>query len=504
MFTFSDLERALRALLSSGDVEVIEDGRRQPVVGRLQCEIHALRGEPRIHLWCEQWNLVRSVQQIAELSEKQIVLAVRRFGRRTPGRIELIARGPGARPRRVSRAAFLHRFRQWLEEGFPDDRLVHLVMASDLEHSFSGAHVRGIQLCGSRGFALVGVGWEEERSVVDGILTTALLWYDWLRRRPRPWVLAGLRVFLPRGSSRTTTLRLRGLRPELAVQLYEYDPEPWCLRPVDTQDTGNLQTELGPLHEAQLLLERARPLVERIRRLAPEAIDAGVVPGHAEVAIRVRGLEIARWSGGRCFYGYPERSRELTEPDWDRFARWVKRVAARRHPAAKNRNDRYYRAQAERWLEAMILREPTAVEAQLRPECLYAQVPAWTGGDRGVIDLLGVTRSGRLAVFELKVNESLHLPLQALDYWAAVYRHQTQDKFRCYGYFPGVELQEKPPLLYLVAPALHFHSTLETILQYFSPEVEVICVGLHEDWRSGLRVVHRQWRTRMPMNQVEP
>jgi hypothetical protein len=503
MFTVSDLEHALQAMLASGSVDVIEDGRRQPVVGSLQWEIHALGGVPRIHLWCEQWNLVRSIQQVVELSERQIVLAVQRFGRRTPGRIELIARGHEAIPRRVSRAAFLHRFRQLLEEGFPDDRLVHLVMAGDLEHSFSGAHARGIQLRGSRGFALVGVGWEEERSVVDGILTTALLWYDRLRRRTRPWVLAGLRVFLPRGCSQATTLRLRGLRPELAIQLYEYDPGQWCLRPVDTRDTGNLQTELSPLHEAQLLLERVRPLVERIRRLAPDAIDASVVPGRAEVAIRVRGLEIARWRGGQCFYGYPERDRELTEHDWGRFARWVKRVAARRHPAAKNRNDRYYRAQAERWLEAMILREPTAVEAQLRPECLYAQVPAWLGGDRGVIDLLGVTRSGRLAVFELKVNESLHLPLQALDYWAAVDRHQKQDEFRRYGYFPGVELQEKPPLLYLVAPALRFHSTLETILQYFSPEVEVICVGLHEAWRSGLRVVHRQWATRMPTNQAE-
>ncbi|MCL6566132.1 MAG: hypothetical protein K6U09_06885 [Acidobacteriia bacterium] len=496
MFTLQELEHALRALLASGGVEIIEDGRRQPVVGQLHWEMLAFGGEPRIHLWCEQWNLVRSIQQVDELSENRIVLSVRRFGRRTPGRIELIAQGQATIPRRLSRAVFLHRFRSLLEEGFPDDRLVHLVMASDLEHSFSGAHARGIQVRGPRGFALVGVGGEEESPVVDGILTTGLLWYDWLRRRAKPWVLAGLRVFVPRGHSLGLALRLRGLRQELTIQLYEYDPEQWRLRPVDVRDTGNLQTELSPLRQTQLLLEQARSLVERIQRLVPDAIDAAVVPGRAEVAIRVRGLEIARWRGGQCLYGYPERNRELTEQNWSRFARWVKGVAARRHPAARDRQNRYYRAQAERWLEAMILREPTTVEAQLRPEFLYAQVPAWVGGDRGVIDLLGVTRSGRLAVFELKVNESLHLPLQALDYWTTVYLHQKQDQFRRYGYFPGVELQEKPPLLYLVAPALRFHSTLEMILQYFSPEVEVICVGLREDWRNGLRVVHRHWATR--------
>jgi len=37
-----------------------------------------------------------------------------------------------------------------------------------------------------------------------------------------------------------------------------------------------------------------------------------------------------------------------------------------------------------------------------------------------MIDVLTVTREGRLAVLELKAAEDIHLPLQGIDYWARV------------------------------------------------------------------------------------
>jgi hypothetical protein len=48
------------------------------------------------------------------------------------------------------------------------------------------------------------------------------------------------------------------------------------------------------------------------------------------------------------------------------------------------------------------------------------QVPALSSGDRGLLDLLTIDRNGRLAVVELKADEDLHLPMQALDYWIRV------------------------------------------------------------------------------------
>jgi hypothetical protein len=61
-----------------------------------------------------------------------------------------------------------------------------------------------------------------------------------------------------------------------------------------------------------------------------------------------------------------------------------------------------------------------------------------------------------------------------------------------YGYFPRVELQPLPPLVYLVAPALRFHPATDELLRYLSPEFEILRVGLAESWRRGLRVVMRQ------------
>jgi hypothetical protein len=52
-------------------------------------------------------------------------------------------------------------------------------------------------------------------------------------------------------------------------------------------------------------------------------------------------------------------------------------------------------------------------------------------------------------------------------------------------FFPNLQLQSAPPLLYLVAPALRFHPTTETILKYLSKEIEIVRVGLAESWRGG-------------------
>jgi hypothetical protein len=138
---------------------------------------------------------------------------------------------------------------------------------------------------------------------------------------------------------------------------------------------------------------------------------------------------------------------------------------------------------------------------RLDAEHVYAQVPAIAGAsDRGLLDLLGVTADGRLAVIELKADDDLHFALQGLDYWLRVRHHhlQTADvrtglgEFQRHGYFRGVELSPLPPRLYLVAPALHIHPATETVLRYLSPRVEWQLLALDERWRQQVRVVWRK------------
>jgi hypothetical protein len=109
------------------------------------------------------------------------------------------------------------------------------------------------------------------------------------------------------------------------------------------------------------------------------------------------------------------------------------------------------------------------------------------------LDLLTVTRNGRLAILELKASEHIHLPLQAADYWLRVRRHLAQGDFSRYGYFTGTELQQDAaPIVYLVAPALRFHPATDTLVRYLTPELEVVRVGMTENWRQGLRVAMRK------------
>ena len=93
----------------------------------------------------------------------------------------------------------------------------------------------------------------------------------------------------------------------------------------------------------------------------------------------------------------------------------------------------------------------------------------------------------------------MHLPLQALDYWIrvhALHRHAADDRepsdLERSGYFPGVALDPRPPLLYFVAPSLHVHPTMETVLRYLSPEIPWTLIALNEGWRQDCTVVFRK------------
>ena len=150
-----------------------------------------------------------------------------------------------------------------------------------------------------------------------------------------------------------------------------------------------------------------------------------------------------------------------------------------------------YRQFPEAWLESQARAHLDVIDASLLRDPVYGQVPAFAGGERGILDLLAIDYSGRLAVVELKASADIHLPLQALDYWVRVAWHLDRSEFSDNGYFPGRELRSEPPRLLLVSPSLEFHPTTETILSYFAPHIEVERIGLAVEWRRGLETMFR-------------
>ena len=148
--------------------------------------------------------------------------------------------------------------------------------------------------------------------------------------------------------------------------------------------------------------------------------------------------------------------------------------------------------QPEAQFEARIRSNIEALDATLHTQPVYGQVAQFAGGDRGIIDLLAAGRDARLAVIELKVHQDIHLPLQALDYWMRVQWHLARGEFAGRGYFTGIPLPlDAVPRLLLVAPALEFHPSNETVLAYFSPHVPVERIGVGIQWRQELKVMFR-------------
>jgi len=488
----ADLHRALDMLCAAGVPEVRENGEWLAGLDGVRYEVRPQGEAALLHLWGAQQNLVRRVVRMAEESQERVTVEVIRFGHSRTTQLEFIAAGPSRDARRVDRGQFCNRLRQILTDRFPDETVDSLVTSADLHRSLSGSYARGIVHRGSEAYAVLGASPNEDAATIEGILTFGLIWLQRARERARRHSISGLRLFLPRGRSATRAHRMTALAPPREVELYEYDPMHWRVRRIAISDAGNLATWIVARREIEQAIAAALPLAKRIRSLAPEAIRIGLAPAAQEVTLRFRGLEFARWRLGAMWFGLAEHQQILTPEKWPALEKLVRQMETHRHPLALDTKHRFYRAQPERWLEAMVAADPSRIDARLDPRHIYTQVPAFSCGDRGMIDLLGATRDGRLAVVELKASEDIQLVMQAVDYWLRVRWHHAQDDFQRYGYFPELPLKPKPPLLFLVAPGFRFHPANDIVIRYLSPEIEIVRIALAENWRRGLRVMFRQ------------
>jgi hypothetical protein len=488
----AELRRALEGVCATGAPEVRENGEWLAGLEGVQYEVSAQGEGALLHLWSAQQSLVRRVLRVAGESRERVVLEVSRFGYSRSAQLEFVVGSAPREGRRVEREQFSGRLRRMLTDQFPDESVQSLATSADLHHSISGSYTRGLVRRGSEAVAVLAASSNEDSTTVDGILTFGLIWLQYCRDHAKRYSVQGLRLIVRRGSSSVTAHRMSALASPQEVELYEYEPVYWRLRRIARSNAGNLATWIVARREIEQAIATAMPTVARIQRLAPDAIRVGVAPATQEVTLRFRGLEFARWRLGAMWYGMGDHQEVLTPGKWPALEALVRGLERHRHPLASDTKHRLYRAQPERWLETMVAADPARIDARLDPRQIYAQVPAFSSGDRGILDLLAVTRDGRLAVLELKASEDIHLAMQAVDYWLRVRVHHDLDDFSRFGYFPGVRLNRRPPLLYLVAPGFRFHPSMDIVLRYLSPEIEIARVALAENWRRGLQVVFRQ------------
>jgi hypothetical protein len=436
-----------------------------------------------LQAWDRTRNLTRRVTDVRAAAAGRLELTVERFARRQ-GQLfllDLVRRAGADLGRRSTRLVFRERFRLFLRRQFPEWNLAELSAEPNLEFSLSPAFPRALVRSGQHGWAAIGCPPESDPAAV---VSFGLIWLDHLRRRERRLVVEGLALYVPAGHERAAALRVLCLDPTAArFDLFAYTEEDFVAR-VDPRDHGNLDTRLDPCHRP----EPNQP--DPWQSLAALPGVERVLKHDGRASLRVRGIEFAELASGELRFGLAGRHPALPRhlPEIQSLARELDRF---RSPDAADRDHPLFRQYPEAWLESQARAHLETLDASLLPDPVYGQVPAFTGGERGVIDLLAVDRAGRLAVIELKASADLHLPLQALDYWIRVKWHLDRGEFSTRGYFPGVPLRPDPPRLLLVSPALDFHPTTETVLSYFSPAVEVERIGVAVEWRKGLHVMFR-------------
>jgi len=76
------------------------------------------------------------------------------------------------------------------------------------------------------------------------------------------------------------------------------------------------------------------------------------------------------------------------------FETLIRSIGEVRH-ADGPRECRWWRLHPERWLESLVIKNVSALDSQLDPRFCYSQVPVFFASDRGMIDVLTLTRENR-------------------------------------------------------------------------------------------------------------
>jgi hypothetical protein len=497
---------------------LLEDGRVLFDMRTARYSIGESHGRCLFQLWSEERNLLRTVTEV-ESRAQSIRLLTRRMGAPKAQALELVPTSDRRTPtaRDAARRSYQRLLERVLTRAFLGAKVDGFRSAMDLEHSFGPAYIRGRMLRGTAAEAVIGVSAAESAAIVDGVLTLGVLWLDYCRKHAESRRhFGGLKVIVPAGAWRTTADRMAWLNAASAeFQLLTLDERTEELAPVDFRDIGNLDARLVHAFSSAAAVERCQAGIDRLLSMVPQggANRVEMRPrSPSEVGLLLHGLEFARVRHAAASdsfartneitFGAGANETPLTEENESLCRSLLARLFTSRCADGLH-NDALFRLQPERWLEARLRENLEELLPPLRGDLLHTQVPALSAGDRGMLDLLTLDREGRLAVIELKADEDLHLPLQALDYWIRV-RALNADRqavgggahalsaFERQGYFAGVEVSPRAPRLLLAAPALRIHPANETVLRFFSPQVEWELIALTERWRHELKVVFRK------------
>jgi hypothetical protein len=490
-----DVSRAryeIELYLLGGLFDLYEDDRRIATVEPDRSTIEVSYGKLIFSCWGEGWS--RSWRALSfELRPERLRLECSRQMGRERCAVEL-RRGPAIESSAQSRSEFPASLAALIETNFAGLR-VERALASRNDHlHLSGIHARLTINDNGRIIAGIGASRAETQSTINATLGAGILWLDALRRRAAS--VNRLMIFVPRNCAAAIAARLTAVEAAGgSISLYETDESAALINPVAPFDQGDLSDHFrkAARHaEWPCAFEpsaNVAALVDSVCALAPDLIETRRRGGW--VLLSIRGLDFARvsTSGKRIEFGLGQSKTRLVKTNQAQLEELVTDITRTRTAESRDRNSPLFRDQSERWLEAILRSNVQALDAMLDPRYVYTQTPAYRGEERSFVDMLAVTREGRLVVIELKVSEDSEFAFQGLDYWLKIEWHRLRGDFQRRGYFRGKELSDESPLIYLVAPLFRFHAATERFASCITGRAVVHRLGLNEDWRAGPRVL---------------
>ena len=408
-------------------------------------------------------------------------------------------------PLTAKRLAYAEALPLWLTRHFPTARIERVMSGKRRQRLWAIGYTKiRLRLGAERVFA-IGVSADEEQSTIDGIIAAGLAWLAESNVAHQPVERAQRLIFcVPEQRATAILERLTFLTAKhygARLECFTVNHATGELTPVTlaTQpELLNTHTPALQWPEAVELTAPQRRWVERIASLAANIIEMRAsTTAQGRARLLWHGLEFARVNAtGRAEFGIAgitgyERQ-PLTEQTFAALQALVAELAAQRRAQPADRRHPLYRLRPEAWLESCLRRNIAALNgfigAAFDERFVYSQIPAWQAESRSVLDLLTVTRAGRLAIIEVKESEDGQLPLQGLDYWCRIEQARLRGEFAAHGLFPDVELTDESPLLFLVAPRLRFHRSFVAVAKCLSSEIETFRIGLNTNWRDGIRV----------------
>jgi hypothetical protein len=393
----------------------------------------------------------------------------------------------------LARAALAEHARKWLRDRLPGAVFLSIVKRPDLSNSIGGGLVRLHVRSHGKDYVAVVARADASSEETNTALTHALLWVLRLRRSRRLNTVPKALLLVPRGHAGVLVHRAKFLnRARIRAEVWEFARvrEDWV--------AGRAVRDPAPVEERDFrwpLLERTHvsASLDRVLELAPESIRR--YPCFSDYdSLRLSGLEFARAHGpnrDRITYGIGGDEREVTDANFADLCCLVREILYFRRGDSPDPRHVYYRLQAERWLESLILEFVETLFPELLPGMVYSQIPVYLGQSAGRVDILAADRDGTLVVLELKVSADPYLPIQCLDYWARVIRHNQNGDFERRGYFGGLRLSRRRPKIYLVSPIFSFHDSTERVMGYLDPDLEMWKISINEDWRCGVKILRR-------------